>query len=490
MRPAVHKLACSLLVLAVLAAGVASAAQGPIGPEAARHLLYRTGFEAHVGQIEEFAALSREAAVARLLAGSATAARTPAPMWSTEFVSPRTLRTLDDEGKKQFQREQAGRAMELKTWWVAEMLATPTPLTERMTLFWHNHFTSGLQKVKSATLMYRQNVLLRRHALGNFAEMLHAVSKDPAMLVYLDSASSRRGQPNENFAREVMELFTVGEGHYSEQDIREAARAFTGWSINPDTGEFLWRPFAHDAGTKTVLGRSGSFNGDDVIDLLLAHPKTAEFVVAKLWREFVSPEPDFREVVRIGALFRESDYDIRTALRALLVSDAFYSTQNRGTLVKSPVELVVGTMRQFDVGYSDPLPLVFLLRTLGQDLFSPPNVKGWPGGEAWINSTSLLARRQFLERLFRVDESRMQAPVADGMKGIGRVPEARARLMRASLDIRFSGGAWLKQFGTADPQSAMQRLLLPLPPASGEALQGQGVDLVRRITADPAYQLK
>jgi uncharacterized protein (DUF1800 family) len=480
-----------VLVFVLLCSGAVIARAQPMGADAARHLLNRTGFEAHADQIAAYARLSRAEAVDRLLAGSVSVARTPVPAWTAEFISPRRFRELGDEEKKQFQRDQLERAIELKNWWVAEMLATPSPLTERMTLFWHNHFTSGLQKVKSGTLMHRQNALLRRNALGNFGALLHAVGKDPAMLVYLDSASNRRGQPNENFAREVMELFTLGEGNYSEQDIREAARAFTGWSINPDTGEFLWRAFAHDPGAKTVLGKSGYFNGDDVLDVLLSHPRMGEFVVAKLWREFVSPEPEAREVARIARLFRESGFEIKPVLRALLVSDAFYAPQNRGVLVKSPVDLVIGTMRQFDVAYSDPLPLTFMLRTLGQDLFSPPNVRGWPGGEAWINSTTLLVRRQFLERLFRVDESRMQGQMADmRTKGLPRLPEGRERFLRAALDIRFSGGDWLKQFGEGDARPALQRVLLALPPAPGEVMAGQGMDLIRRITADPAYQLK
>jgi uncharacterized protein (DUF1800 family) len=484
-------LAVAGLAVALANAALAAEARTPLGADAARHLLNRTGFEAHAAQIAAFSKLSRAEAVERLFAGTVTDARTPPPAWTAEFVSPRRVRDLDDAGKKQFQREQLERAVDLKNWWVTEMLTTASPLTERMTLFWHNHFTSGLQKVKSGTLMYRQNVLLRRNALGNFGELLHAVAKDPAMLVYLDSATSRRGQPNENFAREVMELFTLGEGNYAEQDIREAARAFTGWSINPDTGEFLWRPFAHDAGMKTVLGRSGDFKGDDVLDALLAQPQTAGFVAAKLWREFVSPDPDPREVARIAKVFRESNYDIKAALRALLASDAFYAAENRGVLVKSPVDLVIGTMRQFDVGWSDPLPLTYLLRTLGQDLFSPPNVKGWSGGDAWINSTTLLVRRQFLERLFRVDESRMQTSMADArIKGFARLGDGRERFMRAALDIRFSGGEWLRQFGDGDARPALQHVLLALPPASGDALAGQGVDLIRRITADPAYQLK
>lgn len=488
----------ALLLAVCWAAGSASASQPGIGAEAARHLLNRTGFDARPADIDAIAGLSRREAVERILAGSGHAARTPAPAWVGEFISPRVVRTLSDAERKEFQRQQVERAVELKNWWVAEMLATPSPLTERMTLFWHNHFTSSLQKVRSASLVYRQNVLLRQHALGNFATMLKAVSKDPAMLVYLDSATNRRGKPNENFAREVMELFTLGEGSYAEQDIREAARAFTGWSIDIESGEFLWRPYAHDSGVKTVLGRRGEFKGDDVLDILLERPETAAFVVGKRWKEFVSPDPDPSEVGRIAALFRQSGYDIKAALRALLASDAFYAAQNRGTLVKSPVDFVIGTMRQFNVGYSDPLPLTVLLRTLGQDLFSPPNVRGWPGGEAWINSTTLLARRQFLERLFRVDESRMRAQMVDGpMKGLNRLGkpgEGRERFMRAALDIRFSGGEWVRQFDRAGaqhaPEGRMQKVLLAVPPASDIPADSRGVDLVRRLTADPAYQLK
>ena len=483
----------SLLRCGVLLAGLTvltgSATAGTMGADEARHLLNRTGFDAQTAGIERIAGLTRNAAVERLLAATHAVAMTPAPLSVDEFVSPRRLRELSGEERKQFEREQIERALELKNWWVAEMIATPSPLTERMTLFWHNHFTSSLQKVRSSGLMYRQNVLLRRHALGNFGTLLHAAAKDPAMLVYLDSASNRRGQPNENFAREVMELFTLGEGHYTEQDIREAARAFTGWSISLDTGEYLWRAFAHDAGMKTVLGRRGEFGGDEVLDLLLAQPQTAEFVVAKLWKEFVSPQPEPAEIRRIARQFRESGYEIKAALRALLTSDAFFAPENRGSLIKSPVDLVIGTMRQFEVGYSDPLPLTRVLRVLGQDLFSPPNVKGWPGGEAWINSSTLLARRQFLERLFRVDESRMQAAVTE-MKGAPRLAGARERFMRASLDIRFSGGEWLRQFAGSEETRAVPQVLLALPAVATEMREARGVELIRRITADPAYQLK
>src|SRR6185503_10785129 len=218
----------------------------------------------------------------------------------------RRLRTMSPEERKLAQREIVQRSFELQSWWLTELIATRAPLAEKMTLFWHNHFVSGLQKVRSPQLLYRQNVLLRKHALGNFGELLRAVSRDPAMLIYLDNASNRREQPNENFARELMELFTLGEGHYGEQDVKEAARAFTGWSVDPDTGEFLFRRPAHDDGVKTILGRTGSFDGSAVLDILLAQPQTAEFVAGKLWREFVSPVPDPVEVRRIARAFRES----------------------------------------------------------------------------------------------------------------------------------------------------------------------------------------
>ncbi|MBK8119191.1 MAG: DUF1800 domain-containing protein [Sulfuritalea sp.] len=270
-----------------------------------------------------------------------------------------------------------------------------------MTLFWHNHFVSSLQKVRSAKLMLDQNRLLRRHALGNFGELLHAVGKDPAMMVHLDSATNRRGSPNENFAREVMELFTLGEGHYSEQDIKEAARAFTGWSIEPATGEFRWRPFAHDSGSKTVLGVSGKLDGDAVLDILLARPQTAELLVRKLWREFVSLTPDEVEVRRIARRFRDSGYESRVALREILGSRAFWAPESRLALVKSPVDWVLGTLNSLQIEAPEPLLLGFALRQLGQDLFAPPNVRGWPGGEAWINSSTLLARKQYAERLLR-----------------------------------------------------------------------------------------
>jgi len=462
-----------------------------MGTEEARHLLSRTGFEAPLQRIDAYARLSRREAVERELDSVTQVARSAPPSWTGEWDRPGRVRQMGPEERQQYQKELIARGLELKGWWLGEMATTASPLTERMTLFWHNHFTSSLQKVRSPVLMYRQNLLLRRHALGSFAELLHAISRDPAMLVYLDTAQNRRGQPNENFARELMELFTLGEGHYGEQDIREAARAFTGWSIEPATGEFKYRPFLHDDGQKAVFGRSGDLNGDDVLDALLARPETSRFVVAKLWREFVSPAPanehERAELERVARTFRETGYSVRAALRDLLLTEAFWAPVNRGALVKSPAEFVVGTMRQFHVEYSDPLPFVLAMGQLGQDLFAPPNVKGWPGGEAWISSKTLLARKQFLERLMRVDEIRPLAMQPEMRRAADLGKPMAGRFAQAMQGIRFSGQDWLKPF--AGREDAMQNVLLALPPA-GAGGGAQGIELARALVSDPVYQLK
>ena len=488
-----HVAAMTLGAAMLLPASLLAAA--PMGFDEARHLLNRTSFAASVDDINAFAKLTRAQAADQLLAWTAgNKVVTPAPAWVNDFESPRRLRAMSEEERKLAQRAQAEKSAELRGWWLTEMLTTPSPLTEKMVLFWHNHFVSSLQKVRSPVLMYRQQMLLRQHALGYFGDLLHDVSKDPAMVIYLDNESNRKAQPNENFAREVMELFTLGEGNYGEQDIKEAARAFTGWSINHDSGEFVSRPLIHDDGVKTVLGRSGNFDGDAVLDILLAQPQTAEFIVFKLWREFVSPVPDAVEVKRIARMFRDNRYNIKVALRALLTSDAFYASQNRAALIKWPVELIVGTLRQFRFETGEVTPFLLAARQLGQDLFAPPNVKGWPGGEAWINSATLLQRKQLLERLFRAQEMSqpMQAMARErlgNLKGIVKEgADVRERLARAVMDIRFDGDKWLSRFAPGDP--LLVKVVLAADPLNPPAAGTPGTELLRQLVLDPVYQLK
>jgi uncharacterized protein (DUF1800 family) len=275
-----------LLAFAVGFTAAASAwaqAAAPLGPERARQFLTRTGFAPSAADVSAWAGLTHAQAVDRVLAQTRTVAGQAAPDWVGQpIVKPRELRAMTEDQRALERRAQFGFRLDLRGWWLQEMVATPSPLTERMTLFWHNHFVSAQPKVRYTQLMYRQNVLLRSHATGNFAKLLHAIARDPAMLIYLDTATNRRDAPNENFAREVMELFTLGEGHYTEADIKEAARAFSGWSLDPERLDFVMRPRLHDAGEKTVLGRKGPWQGDDVLDILLEQPATAEFIVRKL----------------------------------------------------------------------------------------------------------------------------------------------------------------------------------------------------------------
>ena len=492
-RPGLRGAMLGFLGVLTVSACPAVNAAAPLGFDDARHLLNRTSLAAAPEDIAAFGRLTRQQAVDRLLAAAPGGAITPPPAWVDEpFQSLRRFRTMSAEERKLAQREVFQRSFELQSWWLTEFLATRAPLAEKMTLFWHNHFVTSFQKVRSPQLLYRQNVLLRSHALGNFGELLRAVARDPAMLIYLDNAISRKEQPNENFARELMELFTLGEGNYSEQDVKEAARAFTGWSVEPETGEFLFRQPAHDGGVKTVLGRTGSFDGSAVLDILLAQPQTAEFVAGKLWREFVSPVPDAAEVRRIARAFRESGYDIRTALKALLVSDAFYAPQNRAALIKSPIELVVGTLRQFDFRTAEVLPFVVTANQLGQRLFAPPNVKGWPGGEAWINSTTFLARKAFLERLFRVEELRAMPVGEMAMEqqlAALRLAPGQERYLRAMQNVHFDASQWLARLNGGEA-GAVQRVLLATGPAAPAAPGMQGMDLIRQLTQDAAYQLK
>jgi uncharacterized protein (DUF1800 family) len=486
----------------------------PLDATDARFLLTRTGFEANAAEVALTIGMTREQAVDALLAGARTEASAPPPVWVTEPVpSVEARRAWTQDERRDDQREQRRRYDDLRGWWIREMLTTRSPLTERMTLFWHDHFPSGEDKVHYPQLMFRQNALLRRDALGNFGDLLHAVSKDPAMLQYLDGAGSRKGRPNENFAREVMELFTLGEGHYSQRDVTEAARAYTGWTLDPNTLAYQFNPKIHDDGDKTVLGQMGAFDGDQVLDILLAQPETATFITTGLWREFISETPDPTQIASIAERFRASHYDIKTALRGLFLSEAFWDERNRGVLVKSPAEFVVGAVREFDIGYADQdvTALAVQGRNFGENLFYPPNVKGWPGGENWINSSTLLARKQFIEQLFRATEAHGMRPAATNTKTSGMsapVPDETSSMMtiaamnpaamqRPHPGLRFDLDAWLARYNTTpdarpdlSTQLQMQRAVLAVSPADAIGPDVTGSAYLRALLMDPAYQLK
>jgi uncharacterized protein (DUF1800 family) len=298
---------------------------------------------------------------------------------------------------------------DLQGWWLYRMIYTLHPLQERMTLFWHNHFATSIAKVRQPLLMRNQNALLRKHALGKFRPFVLEMSKDPAMLIWLDSNSNVKGKPNENYARELMELFTLGVGHYTEKDIREAARAFTGWHVTQPTfnnlgrqvgQEYYFDRFAHDDGVKTFLTQTGKWDGGDIVRIVLDRKDAALFIVRKLYRHFISEgeAPPDRSLEPLANAFRQSDYDIAALMRTMLGSRHFFSEYAYCQRIKGPVEYVVGMLRSLgfinDNQRGEGLKTLIALPMdgLGQTLFAPPNVKGWDGGKAWLNSATLLAR--------------------------------------------------------------------------------------------------
>jgi uncharacterized protein (DUF1800 family) len=354
----------------------------------AAHLYRRAAFGASREDLREAERLGPEATLALLLRGNPQA---------EDLVE-----TLADVGRIAAERDDSGE--QLRGWWLYCMLRGGHLLREKLTLFWHNHFATSIAKVQDPALMFRQNILLRKHALGRFGPLLQAISRDPAMLVWLDSNSNVKAHPNENYARELMELFSLGVGHYTEKDIREAARAFTGWRTD-GTG-FVFDARLHDSGTKTVLGQTGPWDGGDVVRIVLEQPAAARFLVRKLYRFFFSEqaEPPDTLLEPLCASFRKSDYDIAALVRTILASRHFYSDYAFRRRVKSPVEYMLGAVqavyRRYGEGEADyqPLPqqvLVARLSAMGQRLFAPPNVKGWPGGPAWLNTSTVLERDNF-----------------------------------------------------------------------------------------------
>lgn len=285
---------------------------------------------------------------------------------------------------------------DVQTWWLYRMAQTRRPLLEKLTLFWHGHFAVANYKVANPLLMHQHVELLRNHALGRFDDLLLAVSKDPAMLIWLDGGVNRRNAPNENYGRELLELYTLGIGNYDEDDVLAAARSFTGWNLR--NNEFFFDENQHDAGDKTFLGMSGSFDGGDILAIVANQPETAQRISEKLFTFFAYPNPEPEVLAPLVDAFTRSGHDIRATVEAILRSDAFYSDRSQFEHIKSPVEYVIGSVRVLDASVRER-ELVPVLRTLGQELLNPPNVAGWPGGSNWINPTTLLTRFNFAARL-------------------------------------------------------------------------------------------
>lgn len=370
-----------------------------------------------------------------------------------------------------------GDSKALPPWWLYVMRFTPHPLRERMTLFWHGHFATSGAKVTKSKMMYRQNELLREHALGSFGELAQGISKDAAMLVWLDSAVNRKAHPNENYAREVMELFCLGLGAYTEKDIQEAARAFTGWEVRGE--RFFFNARQHDDKQKTLLSRQGNWNGDDVVRILLEQPACGMFLCGKIYRYLVSDaSPPTALLAPLAEEYKSRQYDTLWLARTMLQSNLFFSEHALRQRIKSPVDLAIGLLRQLE-GTTNFVAAAEDLRQQGQDVFFPPNVKGWDGGADWINSASLLGRANLVwgmvggqddryGRKIRLDELLARHGVASGAEStqflcdllLGMDVPAETRVQLAAVATNKDGDAHLQLARVAQAVTALPEFQL------------------------------
>jgi uncharacterized protein (DUF1800 family) len=347
----------------------------------------------------------------------------------------------------------------IQLWFLNRCLQTTNPLQERMVYFWSNHFTSSVGGGATPAMLVNQYDLFRRFALGKFGDLTHQVSHDPAMLFYLNGAQNNKRHPNENYARELMELFTLGVGNYTEDDVRESARAFTGWTVNRTTGEAVFVPRLHDDGNKTFLGQTGNYNSDDIVNILLRQPATAQFVARKFLRAFVYDDPEPELVAAAADQLRSSGYDVRVLMNTLLRSNVFYSQRAYRALVKSPLELAIGTLKI--VGAPEvPIPVDGAIGAMGQVTMRPPNVAGWPGGALWLNQSTLLARLNFVNRLLATN----------------RNPAASA----APAMTLGTASSWLGDVAMTDPGAVAERVLwLTVQDDVTESQRGQVVSYLQ-----------
>jgi uncharacterized protein (DUF1800 family) len=341
-------------------------------------------------------------------------------LMGAEEIGRQQRKELPAEERKMIQQKNREGVRNLNMYWMHAMVNSSAQLREKMAFFWHGHFAC-----RNLNVFYQQGLLdvIRRNALGNFGTLLKEVSHSAAMLNFLNNQQNRKDHPNENFAREVMELFTLGRGNYTEEDIKQAARAFTGWTANLK-GEFQFRRAQHDFGSKTVLGKTGNFDGDEVLDILLAQKQTAKYITQKIYRFFVNESVDTQKVEWLADRFYKSSYNIASLMEDIFTGDWFYEEKNIGSHIKSPVELVVGIQRMLPMKLENEESLMLVQRVLGQLLFYPPNVAGWPGGKNWIDSSSLMMRMRLPLLISDNDEMNVK-PKDDDDQMMGR-PDADA----------------------------------------------------------------
>ena len=373
----------------------------------AAHLLRRAGFGATTAELDRYAAMTTTTAAQSLVDyGQTSNAKLEAALPAVDPGAGRGAATV----------------AALEGWWLQRMVQTDRPLEEKMTLFWHGLLTSGLDKAGPAQ-MFTQNQLFRKMALGNFDDLLKAVSKDPAMMIYLDTETNRKGKPNENYARELMELFTTGIGHYTEDDVRESARAFTGWTLRGAsqlrlTTQSTFVARLHDDTPKTFMGKTGNFTGDDIVEMLVPLRATAERLSSRLFSFFAYPNPEREIVSHLADTFQSKRYNVGTVVQEIFGLDAFYSDRAYRALVKSPAELVAQSLKATGADARAFTAAAVAMAPMGQVLFYPPNVAGWPGGTAWLNSSTLLSRINFTNAAANRMRASLPSQTLDQLSGV------------------------------------------------------------------------
>ncbi|MEO8412277.1 MAG: DUF1800 domain-containing protein [Ginsengibacter sp.] len=423
-----------------------------------QHLLWRAAFGPMAENANQLQEVSQKELYTLLVK---TSAKNPEPFNVAGNLFDGMVKGIQDVGrmqklsqdeKKMLRKQSVDDLKNLNLTWLSEMINSEAQMREKMSLFWHGHFACRV-----INIYFQQQLIntIRANALGSFADLLREVSKSPSMLSFLNNQQNKKQHPNENFAREVMELFTIGRGNYTEEDVKEGARSFTGWGFNLQ-GEFVDRPFQHDTGKKTFLGKTGNFDGDDIIDILLEQKQTAAFITKKLYRYFVNDTPDAGKVNWLANRFYQSGYDIQKLLTDIYTSDWFYSDKNIGNHIKSPVELLVGIRRLIPMELEKPEAQLLFERALGQILFYPPNVAGWPGGKNWIDSSALMLRMRIPQILTNADDFVVKPKDDDdtmmGMEGVDTKPKAR------QVNVKVDWDAVTKVFDKTPKENLVQKI--------------------------------
>ena len=418
-----------------------------------QHLYLRAGFGADASLVNRSLGLGRTALVDKLFAESAH----PTPIAVVRIPTSDEMMMADKkdktpEEKKMIREYVKEESRKLNLAWLRKMMSGPEMLNEKMTFFWHDHFACKDNAPQHSQAL---NNTIRKHALGDFRTLLLAVSREPAMLRYLNNQQNKKNAPNENFAREVMELFTLGRGNYTEADVKNAARAFTGWSFDKETNGFLFREKQHDYGEKTFLGSTGNYNGDEVLRMITDQKQCAHFITDKIYRYFVNEKGHTERVAALAADFYAGGYDIAALMRSIYMSDWFYDEENIGSRIKSPVELMASIGRQFGPSFTRENILLLVQRVLGQSLFEPPNVAGWPNGKEWIDSSSLIFRTNLGRKI--IESSQIDAvPKPDDDKNPNEMLKKEKRFDLIEAQIEWKGLA--SQFHAGSDEELISKL--------------------------------